>query len=378
MTRQGLACVLLLALLLPACGGSRREPGATVRGPRLTAQIARTLDARLRQKVAETGIPGASAAIVFPDGREWSGAAGAAVLKPRRPMTVRTSLPFDSVTKVATAALAMRLVEQGRLRLDDPIRRWYHLWRGDPRASVRDLLGHTSGARDPEEAFFQGLLRHPRTRWTPRQAIAVSPPPGPRTSEAVYSNTGFVIAGLILARAAGEPVAAAMRDELFGHPGGDGLAFQPAERTHVPRAHSYVYPHGVGDPVDANDGGQILPFPAVADAAGTAGALAGDVPSLARWGRELFAGHIIQPSSLHEMTRFHAGAFWEAYGLGLARDTVDGHAVWGHGGDGFGSHTEFWYLPREHLTVAMTWNDDLIDQEGNVLPTLLRAALRSG
>ena len=62
--------------------------------------------------------PGVSAAIVFPDGRLWSGAAGRAVLEPARRMTTQTSLPFASITKLATAALALRLVEHGRLGLD--------------------------------------------------------------------------------------------------------------------------------------------------------------------------------------------------------------------------------------------------------------------
>ena len=79
---------------------------------------------------------------MFADGREWTGAAGDAVLKPAQPMTPDTSLPFNSVTKIATAALVMRLVEQGRLELDDPIAKWYPAWRGDPAATVRDLLGH--------------------------------------------------------------------------------------------------------------------------------------------------------------------------------------------------------------------------------------------
>ena len=90
-------------------------------------------------------MPGATAAVVFADGREWSGAAGDAVLHPRRSMTTATAIPFDSITKIVTASTAMRLVEQGRLRLDDPVRRWYPAWRGDPEATVRDLLGHTSG-----------------------------------------------------------------------------------------------------------------------------------------------------------------------------------------------------------------------------------------
>src|SRR5829696_6899887 len=85
--------------------------------------------------------------------------------------------------------------------------------------------------------------------------------------------------------------------------------------------------------------------PAFAGAAGGAGALAGDVPSLARWGHEFFGGHVLQAKSLREMASFHDGAFWDGYGLGLALDSNDDRPMWGHRGDGFGTHTEFWHLP---------------------------------
>jgi D-alanyl-D-alanine carboxypeptidase len=309
--------------------------------------MARQLDATLHQTVAAAGIPGASAAIVFPDGREWSGAAGLAVVKPKRAMTTDTALPFDSVTKVATAALVMRLVEQKRLRLDDPVERWYPAWRGDPQATVRDLLGHTAGARDELAEYIDYLIRHRRARVTPRQYLAATPRPLHRTDVAEYSNAGFVIVGLIIERITGEPVHVTMRRELFGHPGGAGLALQPDEVAHAPRAHSYFYPHGGAVPADLSDGGPAIPFRSVAGAAATAGSLAGDVPSLARWGHELFSGHVIRPRSLSEMAQFHNGAFWQAYGLGLALDSLDRRTMWGHSGDGLGSHTEFWHLPRE-------------------------------
>ena len=118
-------------LLTSGCLGSgegeqpgREDDKRPASGPTLTATVARELDTRLREKAKETLVPGASAAVVFPDGRVWEGAAGLAVLKPRRLMTSQTSFPFADVTKMATAALAMRLVEQGRLALDDPIERW--------------------------------------------------------------------------------------------------------------------------------------------------------------------------------------------------------------------------------------------------------------
>ena len=318
-------------------------------------------------------MPGASAAVVFPDGRVWRGAAGVAALKPARRMTSQTSLPFASITKIATAALAMRLVEQGEMSLDDPIARWYPVWRGAREATVRDLLGHTAGIGEPPDAFF-GRFASGKAP-TPRQYIAATAKPGPRTTDAEYSNSGFMIAGIVLSHAARQPVAAAMRRDIFGASGGDGLAFQPAERPRPPLAHSYWYPDGMLDPADVSDGSGLVPSRAEATMASTAGALAGDVPSLARWAHALFDGEVVSRNSLHEMARFHDGGYWEAYGLGLARSRDGDHELWGHGGDGLGNATELWHLPRENVTVAVTWNDDLIGSEGGFFPALLHAAI---
>jgi D-alanyl-D-alanine carboxypeptidase len=379
MARRAVLFVVVVAFAATSCGGTTKHataPGPP--GPRLTPQLARTLDTRLREDYADEDIPGVSAAIVFPDGREWSAADGFAVVATKQRMTPRTSMPFDSVTKTATAALALRYAEEGRLSLDDPIKRWYPAWNGDPRATVRQLLGHQAGTRDARQAFYVRVGTHPHASVSPRQMVAATPPAGRPTHEAVYSNTGFVIAGLILQRAGRQSVAAGMRRELFEHPGGAGLALQPFERAHLPHAHNYWSPNGVGNaPVDRNDASGLLPFRSWTDMAWTAGALAGDVPSLALWAHGLLGGHILKPDSLRQMTRFHPGAFWQGYGLGLARDTLDGRALWGHTGDGFGSHTELWHVPNEDLTVAVSWNDDTLDREAVFLPHLLRAVWAS-
>jgi D-alanyl-D-alanine carboxypeptidase len=373
MARLALACAVLV--LLAGCGGA--DKGAAVREPgvRLTPAAVHRLDAALKEKVAETGVPGASAAVVFADGREWSGADGDAVVRPRQPMTTGTAIPFDSITKIVTASTAMRLVEQGRLSLDDPIRRWYPAWRGGGAATVRDLLGHTSGMADPPDAFFNRVLDHPRAIVTPRQFVAAAGRPGPRTEDAEYSNAGFVLAGIILARAGGAPVAALARRDVLSAPGGDGLALQPGERAATPHAHSYWYPDGLNHRADANDGSAFLPRRSFATMASTAGALAGDVPSLARWGSELLGGRVLEPASLKAMQDIHNGAFWAGYGLGLAKWYVGDHEMWGHSGDGIGTHSELWYLPKERVTVAVSWNDAAIDNDGQILPALVNAAV---
>jgi D-alanyl-D-alanine carboxypeptidase len=370
--RRALTGLVGLALLATACGGAAKPPAPPVRP---TPDPARKLDAVLRHQLAVSGVPGISAAVVFPDGHEWAGAVGDAEVDPEQPMTTRTALPFDDITKIATSALALRLAEQGKLRLDDPITRSYPAWRGDPRATLRDLLGHTSGAQEPPRAFFRSLLQHPDRDVTQRDYLAATRKPGRRTASAKYSNAGFLIAGAILERAAGESLARAMRKELFGHPGGEGLALQPAERTRPPRGHSYWYPNGGTDRVDASDGGPIVPYRAWMNAAVAAAGLAGDVPSLARWAHELLGGRILRPASLKEMTRFHDGDYWPRYGLGLASDASGGLEMWGHGGDGLGSHTELWHAPRERLTVAMSWNDSELDHDPVFLRALVRTAL---
>jgi CubicO group peptidase (beta-lactamase class C family) len=100
------------------------------------------------------------------------------------------------------------------------------------------------------------------------------------------------------------------------------------------------------------------------------------VPSLARWGHALLGGHILKARSLREMTRFHDGAFWTGYGLGLAGSSIDQRAMWGHGGDGLGTHTELWHLPRENLTIVVAWNDDALEaRDEPFVPNLVREAL---
>jgi hypothetical protein len=128
-------------------------------------------------------------------------------------------------------------------------------------------------------------------------------------------------------------------------------------------------------PADVSDGGTALPSRTWAGMASSAGGLAGDVPSLARWAHELLGGNVLSPASLRQMTDFHSSPMLDGYGLGLMRDSLHDSVLWGHVGDGLGSHTELWHAPRERLTIAVTWNDDMIDREGGIFAALLATAL---
>jgi D-alanyl-D-alanine carboxypeptidase len=358
-----LAAFLLLSLTFASCGGAGPQKTSTAtdtRGspPAAGRDLRRALDAELARRVRDTGVPGAASALVVNGRLLWSGGAGMADLRARRPMTARTPVYFASVGKTVTAAVALRLAEEGRLSLDDPLRRWVPEWHGPRTVTLRRLLSHTSGVHDPSEAFYEANFLHPARHYTPRHWIAHLPPPDPHpTRNPAYDNVNFVLAGLAMRRAAGRDWAR-VRHEVAPQ-----LVLQPDERVHGAAAQSYVYPNGAGDPRVYGDRSHYLPSTSVAPAAWTAGAWAGTTEALALWANRLFSGHILRPASLHQMTAFRAGAdMWGEYGLGLARRLEGGgQQVWGHTGDGPGLHAELWHLPGRDLTLFSVWNDDIID-----------------
>ena len=67
--------------------------------------------------------------------------------------------------------------------------------------------------------------------------------------------------------------------------------------------------------------------------------------------------------------------YWLGYGLGLAKSSAGAVDLWGHEGDGLGTHTDLWHAPRERITVAMSWNDGAFDADPAFLRALVSTAL---
>ena len=156
----------------------------------------------LREAVEAHVFPGAAIEVGRADGARFSSAYGTLTYDPdSADVTAETIYDLASLTKViATATLAMRAVDDGRLSLDDAVSKWLRDWRGDDRADVtiRDLLAHSSGL----SAYFP-FFRNLSGRAEFQHAICSFPLEYAPRSQAIYSDLGFMLLGFILEDAAG-------------------------------------------------------------------------------------------------------------------------------------------------------------------------------
>jgi D-alanyl-D-alanine carboxypeptidase len=202
--------------------------------PVASAQDAASVEARLQalldEAVANGSTPGIQMRVEAPGlGLSWSGVAGVADRATGAPLTSENAVRIASNTKTFLAAAALRLWEEGRLGLDEPVAR--HL---PPEVAatlaadgydleamrVRHLLTHTSGLYDyaDRDLFVQAILDDPHHRWTPEEQIGLAvewgDPYGAPGAVYRYSDTGYVVLGLVLASAHGAPLAPVLRDLL--------------------------------------------------------------------------------------------------------------------------------------------------------------------
>ena len=209
-----------------------------------TASPTSTLDGTVRELVA-AGSPGALAVVRTRSGVRRA-AAGAARLHPRDAMRPTDRFRIASVTKPFVATVILQLAGAGKLRLGDAVERWVPGLVPNGRAiTIRQLLSHTSGLfpYDEDTAWIRARLADPGRAWAARRLvrIAVSHPPqfDPGTSWS-YSNTNYVLLGLIVEAATGRPLAAELRARIFAPLGLRSTSYPVGTAIDGRFAHGYV------------------------------------------------------------------------------------------------------------------------------------------
>lgn len=401
-TRKIAVLGLLVVLAVPACSqptASTASPDSASTSPSTTGMsstlpsstptvsasfdpaLAARLQADIEDAYAELHYPALAAAVILPDGSSWSGAAGKADVEANVPATPDTSFAVGSITKTFIAALVLDLAHDGMLRLDDPIAKWLPKLAGDARfmadrVTIRQLLDHTSGIDEYLNlAFLPALAKDATHRWTTDELLPfVGDPSFVPGTEWAYSNTNYLLAGMIIERAGGSTVASLLRERILAPLKLEETVLQPEERPAGPTAHGYV--KTPNETIDAWDGSGLTPNASWASAAWTAGGIASTARDLARWAAALYGGRVLDAVSLAEMLDFKRNVGLPGggvYGLGVHQWLGNGGMTIGHAGGIPGFQSAMWYFTKPRATVVMLTNTDVvpIDAAYRSLETIL-------
>jgi D-alanyl-D-alanine carboxypeptidase len=258
------------------------------------------------------------------------------------------------VTKTFTAAVVLQLAGEGRLGLDDTVKRWLpNAVPGAADITVRQLLNHTSGLYNyTRDLTTDSILRDRLRQWTPqdvvKEACRHEPEFRPGASRA-YNNTAYVLLGMLI-------------EQVTGYPYGEqieGRILRPLDLRHtlvcdhselLPEPHAHGYLPVAGKPVDIT-----VYNPSQA---GAAGGMVSTATDLNRFFAELLTGNLLRPSERQEMlTTVATGTPGIESGLGVSRYSLpNGVAVLGKDG-GFHGYRTWAFQTADssrQLTVSMT------------------------
>jgi len=292
-------------------------------------------DAALRAALQAVVNAGATGAIgLVDDGTDVSAVAvGAARLDPRRPLHVRDEVRVGSITKSVIATITLQLVGEGRLQLGDTVERWLPgMVPNGTAITLRMLLNHTSGIFDyvNDADWHAAVLADPYRYWSPQELVAVGtahPPAFAPGQGLAYSNTGYILIGLVLEKVTGQPVQNLVLQRVVRPLHLHGTFFATSGRFRGPYAHGYFPPSLTG-------GGYLDVSSWPPSFAWTAGALVSTAPELARFYQALLSGRLLSPMLLQAMTTTVTSPAFPGYGSGLGIFSLEMPCgtVWGHEG----------------------------------------------
>ena len=304
---------------------------------------------------------------------------GKANLEHDVPVRRVTVFKLASVTKQFTAAAVLRLVQRGRLSLDDKLARFVPELPRASKVTVRQLLVHTSGlpdyAEDPEGQRTKSVARTSQdmVEWIARLEPTFQFEPGTRWA---YSNSNYALLGVVIERVSGKSLEVFFREELFQPAGLTRTGFDDPIDVVAHRAQGYKKAKAAtGVYANAEWISPTIP--------GAAGGLHTTVDDLLRWSHALFSGIVLQPATLRQMiapgtlsdgrtTKSGMPEAWQRgldsdYGMGVfVTNTSAGRRVW-HGGDIEGFSTWLAHYPEAGVTIAVLQNSESADIDETAL-----------
>ncbi len=353
---------ILLLVAGCAAGLSAQTPAQALpvrTGPADTA-LTRQVDSVARAVLASTGVPSASVAVVRDGALAYAQAYGYARLDPETPALPSMRYNIGSISKQFAASCILLLQQAGKLSLDDDVARWLPRLTRAREVTIRQLLSHTSGYQDywPQD-YVPPLMQRPITADSIMSRWAKKPldfEPGTRWQ---YSNTNFVIAGVIVEKVSGMPFFEFLRRRVLEPLGMRSAVNSDADPLVAPDPVGYMS-YGIGPlrPAPAEGAGWMY-------AAGELGMTASD---LATWDISVMDESLLSRASYRalETEVLLTSGVGTGYGLGVSVGLDAGHRVLSHSGEVSGFTASNRIYPDDRAAVVVLTNQDAATGAGAI------------
>jgi len=360
MTSRALALALTLCLAPMSPALAQTVPAAA------QPDIARYAQEQLDAAYAAQG-PGAVVMVARGDTVLFRAARGEADVEAHTLLSPDQMFRIGSVTKQFAAAGVLKLVEDGKVGLDDPLSKYVPGYPGGDKVTVLQLLNHTSGIRSYTgmPGYMIDLIKRDLTTAQMVEVFKDQPvdfAPGEKWS---YNNSGYVLVGAVIEAASGKPWHAYL-DEVFFKPlgmTGTGYGHDPKVVARQVKGYSL-------------DGGKVVPMRTLSmTQPHAAGALVSTVDDLFKWNRALHEGRVLKDPSYSRMITPVGAAAEGKYGFGIVAGQMRGVPSLQHGGGIFGFASQLTYIPGPDITVVVLQNSDGGGDPGALARRLSAAAL---
>lgn len=351
----------IVALAVTGCAASTPSASPTPTPTEsVSAETAAALQGVLDDAMENGTFPGAIARVITPDG-VWQGTVGTAGPDDDVAPTADDITRIGSITKTMTGTVLLQLVGEGKVSLDDVLSDYIPGIPNGDVATLRQLADMTSGipSYSLNEEWQAEYFSDPETQFTPQQlvdftvAMPVSFAPGEGWE---YSNSNYILLGLIIEQVTGQPIAQVFRDRLFDPLGMTDTAYADPDGSVLPSPHL----SGITE--------QGQPEGTTADAtywSPTVGSMAGQVSStlndLEKWGQALFTGEGILTPEMQQLRRdsilTSPPPNNATSGYGIALGNRDGW--WGHTGEIPGFNTALFHNYDLGATIIVLVNSDI-------------------
>jgi D-alanyl-D-alanine carboxypeptidase len=329
---------LVLTLALQSCGSKSFD-----------SRVQAELEEVPALTVSEYGAPGAMAGVETPEEGTWLGAEGVADVAGGRKIAPSDRFRIGSNTKSFVATVALQLVDEGGLGLEDTVDRLLPGIPGCGEVTVRQLLNMTSGIFNytDDEGFWAEVEADPLKVWEPRRLVEVAlshPPYFEPGEEWAYSNTNYILLGMVIEEVTGSDVESEIQRRVIDRLKLEDTSFPGGPK--IPGTFAHGYREGAGGaPQDVTE---MDP-----SSAWTAGAMISSIGDMMTFVEALAEGTLLSGESHEEQLEFEdTGMPFVEYGLGVFG--IRGYV--GNGGAISGYSTAMFHSPSSGNTIVTMAN----------------------